>query len=315
MQNTIESVLCYYNIESEKYMIQVKQLKKHYAHIEAVKGIDFNVNKGSFFAFLGPNGAGKSTTINMLCTLLEKTSGDIFIDGLEVGKNDHLIRHKIGVVFQHPMLDGKLTVKQNLYIRGSFYGMDKKVLDKRIKSLVTLLDIDYLDQRYKTLSGGQKRKADIARALIHEPELLFLDEPTTGLDPKTRQDVWRVMETLKSQNMTIFLTTHYMEEAAKSDQIVIINKGLVAASGSPDNLKKQYAKDTLRLSGELASIKDYLTKRNISFLMKQDMCEIAISSKVSLDILVDLKDKIESFEMIQATLDDVFLDIIGDLSR
>lgn len=292
-------------------MIQVKQLKKTYGMIEAVKGIDFNVPKGSFFAFLGPNGAGKSTTINMLCTLLDKSSGDIIIDGLKIGKDEDRIREKIGVVFQHHMLDGKLTVRQNLYIRGSFYKMSKSNLEARINYLINILNIDYLDQAYKTLSGGQKRRADIARALIHEPLLLFLDEPTTGLDPKTRQDVWQVINQLKEQNITIFLTTHYMEEASHADNIVIIDKGLIAAQGSPDQLKQLYAKDKLRLAGDLKYIESYMQSRKYPFSIKNDIIEVEIVSIEAIEILTNLKTYISGFEMIQATLDDVFLDIIG----
>jgi multidrug/hemolysin transport system ATP-binding protein len=187
----------------------------------------------------------------MLCTLLPKDDGEVVINSHTLGKDDQAIRRSIGVVFQHPMLDEKLTVRQNLSVRGAFYQLSPKEVNQRIENLRSLLNLDYLDQPYKTLSGGQKRKADIARALIHEPSLLFLDEPTTGLDPKTRKDVWDVIARLQAQKMTIFLTTHYMEEASQADQIVILHKGKIAAEGSPDFLKKTYAKDTLRLAGNL----------------------------------------------------------------
>lgn len=291
-------------------MITIKHLNKSYGMIDAVKDISFEVDKGSFFAFLGPNGAGKSTTINIICTLLEKNSGHVNIGDYELGKEDDQIRKLIGVVFQHYMLDRKLTVRQNLMIRGSFYHLSKKEIQKRIQNLELLLNIDYLDQAYGTLSGGQKRRADIARALIHEPQILILDEPTTGLDPKTRKDVWEVIDTLRKKKMTIFLTTHYMEEAANADKIVIVNKGEIVAEGSPDQLKKTYAKDTLRLGGNIKAIINYCKNNHLVFEQKNDVIYIQTSSLNAIQIIQDLKENLSGFEMIQATLDDVFLDII-----
>lgn len=292
-------------------MIVIEKLKKSYGLIDAVKNISFQVEKGSFFAFLGPNGAGKSTTINILCTLLEKNSGNIQIEKYELGKEDDHIRKLIGVVFQQYMLDRKLTIRQNLMIRGSFYHLSKDEIQKRIHNLQILLNIDYLDQAYGTLSGGQKRRADIARALIHEPQILILDEPTTGLDPKTRKDVWEVIDTLRKKKMTIFLTTHYMEEAANADKIVIINKGEIVAEGSPDQLKKTYAKDTLRLAGNIEPMINYCVENGLIFEQKNDVIYIETSSLHAINIIQDLKELMTGFEMIQATLDDVFLDIIN----
>ena len=292
-------------------MIVIEKLKKSYGLIDAVKNISFQVEKGSFFAFLGPNGAGKSTTINILCTLLEKNSGNIQIGKYELGIEDDHIRKLIGVVFQHYMLDRKLTIRQNLMIRGSFYHLSKDEIQKRIHNLQLLLNIDYLDQAYGTLSGGQKRRADIARALIHEPQILILDEPTTGLDPKTRKDVWEVIDTLRKKKMTIFLTTHYMEEAANADKIVIINKGEIVAEGSPDQLKKTYAKDTLRLAGNIEAMINYCVENGLIFEQKNDVIYIETSSLHAINIIQDLKELMTGFEMIQATLDDVFLDIIN----
>lgn len=293
-------------------MISIKDLKKSYGEVDAVKNLSFNVDKGSFFAFLGPNGAGKSTTINIICTLLEKNSGHVKIGDYSLGNQDDQIRQLIGVVFQNYMLDRKLTVRQNLKIRGAFYRLTKAEVQKRIHNLEILLNIDYLDQSYGTLSGGQKRRADIARALIHEPQILILDEPTTGLDPKTRKDVWEVIDTLRKKNMTIFLTTHYMEEAANADKIVIINKGEIVAEGSPDQLKKMYAKDTLRLAGNIEEITNYCVKNRLLFEQKNDVIYIQTQSLESIQIILDLKETLSGFEMIQATLDDVFLDIIGN---
>lgn len=295
-------------------MINVENLKKSYKDVQAVKGITFEVRKGSFFAFLGPNGAGKSTTINILCTLLEKDAGSVTMNGVELGKDDDAIRNSIGVVFQHYMLDGKLTVRQNLMIRGHFYKMNTSEIEAKLAWIVDLLNIDYLDQTYKTLSGGQKRRADIARALIHQPKILFLDEPTTGLDPKTRQDVWRVIETLRKEEMTIFLTTHYMEEASQADHIVIINHGEIAAQGTPDELKKAYAKDTLRLAGNQKAIEAYLSNHKYAYHKKTDVYDVHVTSLRAIPIITALKSELTGFEMIQATLDDVFLDITkGDV--
>lgn len=291
-------------------MIHVSNLSKSYSDIHAVKGISFDVTKGSFFAFLGPNGAGKSTTINMLCTLLSKDHGDVTISGYELGKEDDGIRKSIGVVFQHYMLDGKLTVSQNLHIRGQFYNLKKDVILSRIDWLVNLLGIDYLDQPYKTLSGGQKRRADIARALIHQPKILFLDEPTTGLDPKTRKDVWEVIDLLRQQEMTIFLTTHYMEEASQADKIVIINHGEIVVQGTPDALKKSYAHDSLRLAGNDKGIEEKLKEMSISYEKKADVYVVKTSSLNAIPMIEALRGHLTGFEMIQATLDDVFLDII-----
>ena len=195
-------------------MIHVKELHKRYETAYAVKGISFSVRANAFFALLGPNGAGKSTTIEIIATLLEKDSGIIEVDGHAIGSNDDAIRRTLGVVFQYSTLDAALTLRENLHIRGAFYGLQGEALQKRIEELDRVIGFkNYLDQPLKTCSGGQKRKADIARALLHNPKLLILDEPTTGLDPKSRKDIWHLILTLKEQhNMTLFLTTHYMEE-------------------------------------------------------------------------------------------------------
>jgi len=239
--------------------LSVKDLRKSYGTFEAVKGISFDVKKQDFFAFLGPNGAGKSTTINILCTLLEKDSGDVSINGFSLGKDDDAIRKSIGIVFQTHMLDDKLSVKENLMIRGRFYQMSKEDLTLQIKTLTQELYMkDFINQKYGTLSGGQKRRVDIARALINAPKLLILDEPTTGLDPKTREDVWAYIEKLREKEMTIFLTTHYMEEAAKASHVAIIDQGKIVASGTPTALKRLHSYDSLKLEGKIESITSYL---------------------------------------------------------
>jgi len=291
-------------------MIKVKDLTKQYDGLVAVKGISFEVGKGDFFAFLGPNGAGKSTTINIICTLVEKNSGLVTVDDLEIGKDDSLIRDRIGVVFQDNMLDERLSVRQNLDVRGGFYSLTQSELDKRIAYISGLLSIDsFLDQKYGTLSGGQRRKADIARALINEPKLLILDEPTTGLDPKTRKEVWNIIEDLRKKNMTIFLTTHYMEEASRATNIVIINNGLIIAEGSPEVLRNEYSYDRLRIFYKDESLLEEL--KEYEFSNENNVIEMKINSFEALKLLNKIEDKIETFEVIRGNMDDVFLNITG----
>jgi len=193
-------------------VITVKNLKKMYKEHLAVNDISFEVNEGELFAFLGENGAGKSTTINILCTILQKTEGEVSVCGYTLGKEDDKIREKIGIVFQNSVLDPKLTVKENLFLRGSYYGLTKKEIAKRLESFNAHFEMDDIwNRKYERLSGGQRRRVDIMRALIHKPQILFLDEPTTGLDPKSRKLVWDYINHLrKDKGMTIFLTTHYM---------------------------------------------------------------------------------------------------------
>ena len=291
-------------------IIKVENLVKSYNDLEAVKGISFSVNKGDFFAFLGPNGAGKSTTINIICTLLSKNSGTVIIDGLEVGVDDNEIRKRIGVVFQNNILDNKLSVRQNLDIRGSFYGLKQTELNERIENIVSLLSIDgFVDQKYGTLSGGQRRKADIARALINQPKVLILDEPTTGLDPKTRKDVWDIISNLRKQDMTIFLTTHYMEEAANATKIIVIDNGVILAEGTPEELRNEYSYDRLRLFFKNKDIFDCLGDYEYEVL--NDVIEIKVPSIRALEIINKVVDKIEAFEVVRGNMDDVFLNITG----
>lgn len=205
-------------------IIEVKNLVKNYKDVHAVNDISFTVEEGSFFAFLGINGAGKSTTINILCTVLEKTSGNVKIGGYDLDKEKNKIKELIGIVFQGSVLDKQLTVKENLESRASYYGLNKKEIAKRIESLTQTFDLsEILKRKYGTLSGGQRRRVDIARALINRPKLLFLDEPTTGLDPKTRLQVWEIIHNLRKETgLTVFLTTHYMEETVDCDNVVIM---------------------------------------------------------------------------------------------
>lgn len=294
-------------------VIEVNGLTKRFRNIEAVKGIDLSVKKGSMFAFLGTNGAGKSTTIEILCTLQDKTSGEVMIDGhiLGTAKSNEAIRKCIGVVFQQSLLDGELSVRENIWHRGKFYRLTKGQLEENYQFVCETLHLkDIENKKYRQLSGGQKRRADIARAIIHKPSILFLDEPTTGLDPKTRKFVWSAIERLREETqMTIFLTTHYMEEAVLADDIVIMKEGRIIAQGSPQLLKEQYAKDQLILllkdQGEQT-----LGQMHIPYKKRAETFVITVDSTMdTLPILEKLKAEISSFEVIKGSLDDVFIEI------
>lgn len=224
--------------------IEVKDLVKTYGQHEAVRNISFKVGEGEFFAFLGENGAGKSTTINILCTILQKTSGSVQILGHSIDSETDAVRREIGIVFQNSVLDDRLTVAQNLYTRGSYYGMSRRETSARIEPFCEPFDLDGIMKRdYGTLSGGQRRRVDIVRALLQQPRILFLDEPTTGLDPRSRRNLWDYLKKLRqSRNMTIFLTTHYMEEADDADHVVIMDHGQIIEDDTPANLKAKYTK-------------------------------------------------------------------------
>lgn len=296
-------------------IIEVKQLTKNYGEINAVKGINFQVAAGSLFAFLGTNGAGKSTTIEMLCTLLEKSSGDVQINGHELGtmKGNEAIRQSIGIVFQQSILDEKLTVKENILHRGRFYKLPKTLLQENYTFVQQYLQLEDIEaKKYGQLSGGQRRRADIARAIIHKPTLLFLDEPTTGLDPHTRKFVWETIERLRKEiGMTIFLTTHYMEEATNADQIVVIKQGEIIAQGTPNALKEQYASDQLFIAlkegVDLASIQP---KVIYPIFPAGDVFKINIPSTLhAIPILEQIQPFISSFEVVKGSLDQVFIQI------
>ena len=228
-----------------KEVIRVEHLKKYFKEVKAVDDINFSVERGELFGFLGANGAGKSTTINMLCTLFPPTSGEVEICGYKLGKNNEEIKKHIGVVYQNNCLDKLLTVKENLLLRGSLYETNKKRLLQNMENICKVLELEkVMNWRYGKLSGGQKRRCEIATALLHTPDILFLDEPTTGLDPATRESVWNTLKKLQNEmDMTIFLTTHYMEEAARANHIAIMDKGHLVQYGTPFSLKEQFAKD------------------------------------------------------------------------
>jgi len=296
-------------------IIEVVGLKKYYGQVEAVRGIDFYVEKGKLFAFLGPNGAGKTTTINVICTLLTKNEGEVFVNGYQVGKNDSQIRDDIGIVFQDGVLDPLLTVKENLLTRGSFYQNSIQNLKLAIAEAMSITNItDLQNRRYGTLSGGQKRRADIARALIHHPKILFLDEPTTGLDPQTRKNVWNTIQELqKSTGMTVFLTTHYMEEADDADFVIVIDDGLIAAKGTPTDLKNKYSYDTLRIKAiNDQDVMAILEREKVPYFSKNELLICNLDTTLDAIKIVNLLDgKIESFQVMNGTMDDAFIGITG----
>ncbi len=305
--------------KNEDKILEVTGLRKSYGKVLAVDDISFYVKRGDVFAFLGPNGAGKSTTIDIICTFLKADKGEILIDGLKVGRDDHEIRKRIGAVFQDGLLDNLLTVKENLELRGGLYGLNGKELAAAIDFSVEATGVaDFLKRPYGKLSGGQRRRADIARSLLNTPKILFLDEPTTGLDPQTRKNVWDTVRKIQGEkDMTIFLTTHYMEEAENADYVVVIDEGKIAAQGSPVNLKATYSSDTLQLiyrnREELAR---KLTARGQAFAERAERFVINLSETMdALPIVEQYKDDILDFEVRTGTMDDAFISITGKEMR
>ena len=291
--------------------ITVKDLIKDYKGHRAVDGINFEVKEGELFAFLGENGAGKSTTINILSTILQKTSGEVRVFGHKLGEEDDRIRSLIGIVFQNSVLDNKLTVKENLYTRGAYYGLSKKQIDERLAGFRESFELDEIwNRKYENLSGGQRRRVDITRALIHNPRILFLDEPTTGLDPKSRRIVWDHIDYLRREkNMTIFLTTHYMEETRDADNVVILDRGKIIASGTPSELKSAYASSRLV----------WYTKENpenekilsgMDFTYDSDHYNICFRDSIT-ELLYRYKNMITDYEVVKGSMDDVFLNLTG----
>lgn len=300
-------------------IIEVNGLHKSYGNISAVNDLDFYVEKGKLFAFLGPNGAGKSTTIDIICTFLKPDHGNITVDGFILGKQDTEIRKIIGAVFQDGLLDELLTVEENLKTRGAFYGLKGKALKAAVQRTAETTGVTELLKRpYGKLSGGQRRRCDIARALINTPKILFLDEPTTGLDPQTRKNVWDTITDIQKKNdMTVFLTTHYMEEAACADYVIVIDKGEISARGTPSELKEKFSNDRLIISSRnISEVVKRLDEKGIVSTLIADTAVISLSSTIdSLPIIEICKDCIESFEVVKGTMDDAFIAITGKEMR
>ena len=293
--------------------IEINGLKKSFGNVKAVDDISFKVKEGSLFAFLGENCAGKSTTINIISTLLLKDEGEVFVDGLNIDKDASKIRSKVGIVFQGYVLDKRLSVKDNLKIRASYYGIYGEAWKKRFAELTEVFSLDEIKGReYGKLSGGQRRRVDIARALINRPKILILDEPTTGLDPQTRKTVWEIISNVKKETgMTVFLTTHYMEETAKADTVVIIDSGKIIAEGSPVRLKDKYSSDYVKIYyPKNETIEESL--KGYRYTYEDNFYRVKVSSSVEAKEFVKTHDKIlNDFEIIKGDMDDVFLNVTG----
>lgn len=292
-------------------IIEISNLHKSFGDIKAVNDLSFNVKKGELFAFLGVNGAGKSTTINIMCGQLSKDSGKIIIDGKNIDKDLYEIKNKLGVVFQGSVLDSALTVYDNLQSRAALYNIHGEKFKKRLDELSELLAFkDILKRTYGKLSGGQRRRIDIARALLHEPKILILDEPTTGLDPQTRKILWNVISELRTnKGMTVFLTTHYMEEAADADYVIILDSGKISAQGTPLELKNRYTGDFITVYN--AKEKD-VQKLGLEYKKIRDAYRISVSdTSTATQLIIKNPELFTDFEITKGKMDDVFLAVTG----
>lgn len=295
----------------ETDMIKITHLKKSFGDVKAVNDLSFQVKKGELFAFLGVNGAGKSTTISIICGQLRKDSGTVRIQGTDLDKIGRKVGTMLGVVFQDSVLDEPLTVRENLKNRAALYGITGKAFEKRLQELVEIFDFgDYLNRPVGKLSGGQRRRIDIARALLHRPELLILDEPTTGLDPQTRLLIWDIIEKLRvEENLTVFLTTHYMEEAANAGYVVILDKGSIVAEGTPFELKNEYVQDTMSVYG--------VTEEEIKTLGREykkirDGYQLKVKNTAEATrLIVEHQEIFRDYEVVKGRMDDVFLAVTG----
>lgn len=296
-----------------KNIIEIKNLDKSFQDVHAVDDLSLVVKEGELFAFLGVNGAGKSTTISIMCGTLSKDGGEVIIDGMNVDNDMKNITKEIGVVYQTSALDAKLSVKDNLTSRASLYGITGKAAKERIAALSEMLDFkELLPRTFEKLSGGQKRRVDVARALIHDPKILILDEPTTGLDPEARKLLWNVVTNLrKSRNMTVFLTTHYMEEAADADYVVILDKGKIAAEGTPLSLKNEYTGDFVTIyNAEEENVKAL----GLPYEKIRDAFRVSVKDTAEArDLIIKNPALFTDFEITKGKMDDVFLSVTGKM--
>lgn len=292
-------------------IIKIDHLCKNFGDVKAVQDLCFRVKEGELFAFLGVNGAGKSTTINIMCGQLSKDSGSVIIDDADLDKNLNHIKGTLGVVFQNSVLDSALSVYDNLQSRAALYGITGVAFKERLSELAKLLDFeDLLKRTVGKLSGGQRRRIDIARALINRPKILILDEPTTGLDPQTRKTLWNVISDLrKNENMTVFLTTHYMEEAAEADYVVILDSGKISAEGTPLELKNTYTGDFITLYGvDEATVKTL----GVEYEQIRDAYRLSIPNTAkATELITKHPDIFSDYEITKGKMDDVFLNVTG----
>lgn len=294
-----------------KNIIEINHLNKTFGDIKAVQDLSFRVKEGELFAFLGVNGAGKSTTINILCGQLSKDSGSVNICGSDLDASSDSIKRSIGVVFQNSVLDKELSVRDNLASRAALYGIKGKDFQNRLEELANLLEFKSLLKRpVGKLSGGQRRRIDIARALLHKPKILILDEPTTGLDPQTRNLLWQVIGNLrKDENMTVFLTTHYMEEAADADYVVILDAGRIAAEGTPLELKNAYTGDFITIYGE---DEEQIKKLDAPYKPIRDAFRVSVANTAAAtELILEYPEVFKDYEITKGKMDDVFLAVTG----
>lgn len=298
-------------MSERKTIIQIEHLSKSFGDLKAVDDLSFNVKEGELFAFLGVNGAGKSTTISIMCGQQTKDSGKVFIGGKDLDESTEGIKRELGVVFQNSVLDKALSVRDNLRYRAALYGITGAVFEKRLAELAELLDFaDLMKRTVGKLSGGQRRRIDIARALLHSPEILILDEPTTGLDPQTRKLLWGAVSRLrKEQNMTVFLTTHYMEEAADADYVIILDSGRIVAEGTPLQLKNKYTGDFITLYG---ATEDEARLLGTSPEKIPGAYRIEVEDTAhAIELIIKHPEIFRDYEITKGKMDDIFLAATG----
>ena len=292
-------------------IIEIKNLNKSFKDVKAVQDLSFRVKEGELFAFLGLNGAGKSTTISIICGQLKKDSGSVTVNGFDLDKNIEGIKSELGVVFQNSVLDKPLSVKSNLENRAALYGITGADFEKRLSELSRMLDFgELLNRPVGKLSGGQRRRVDIARALLHHPKILILDEPTTGLDPQTRHTLWEVVSNLrKNTGMTVFLTTHYMEEAADADYIVILDSGKISAEGTPLDLKNTYSGDYITL---YETDENRVKSLGFKYETLKDGFRISVpNTAAATELIIKNPNLFKDYEITKGKMDDVFLAVTG----
>lgn len=292
-------------------IIRIDHLCKSFGDVKAVDDLSFRVGEGELFAFLGVNGAGKSTTINIICGQLTKDSGSVSIDGADIDTDLDRVKRTLGVVFQGSVLDKELSVADNLESRAALYGIHGAAFRRRLAELAGLLEFgDLLSRPLGKLSGGQRRRIDIARALLHEPKILILDEPTTGLDPQTRTTLWRVIGTLRRERgMTVFLTTHYMEESADADYVVILDRGRIAAHGTPLELKNTYTGDFITVYG---IGEDEVKQLGAPYEPLRDAWRVTVpDTAAATEMIIKHPGLFRDFEITKGKMDDVFLAVTG----
>lgn len=310
----IVNLVTFWNIKREKAMkriIEINNLYKSFGDVKAVQDLSFCVKEGELFAFLGVNGAGKSTTINIICGQLAKDSGTVVIDDKPLEEDVNTTKTKLGVVFQNSVLDKALSVKDNLRSRAALYGITGAEFTKRLEELSKMLSFeDLLKRTLGKLSGGQLRRIDIARALLHRPKILILDEPTTGLDPQTRKIIWNVIDKLRrDENMTVFLTTHYMEEAADADYVVILDSGRLVAEGTPLELKNKYTGDFITIY----NVEEETVKAlGAEYEPIKDAFRLSVpNTAAATKLIVENPEVFKDFEITKGKMDDVFLTVTG----